>query len=218
MWVPTARSGRRACIAAIAVALALGFAAPAHAEPRERTTVAALLNSLPVSPESNAGYERDQFRHWITTDGCTTREWVLIRQALTGTRSGCVVINGRWFSRYDGEVTEAATTFDIDHMVPLAEAWGSGASTWTAERRRDYANDLVYRPALIAVTASSNRSKGDRDPAEWLPPVRTYWCKYLRQWVAVKYRWSLAVDAAEKEAIVVGLVGCRPRIDTPPKA
>ena len=122
---------------------------------------------------------------------------------------------GRWFSRYDGQSTTVASGFDIDHMVPLAEAWGSGAQAWTAQRRQDYANDLTYRLALIAVTASSNRSKGDRDPAEWLPPSKSYWCKYLRQWVGVKYRWGLAVDATEKVALEDGLRGCSDAMSAP---
>ena len=202
--------------AGLLIAGAVG--SPAFAEQRDRTTVAALLDSLPVVPESNDGYDRDLFRHWVTTDGCSTREWVLIRQSVAGERDDCVVVGGRWFSRYDGQATTVSSRFDIDHMIPLAEAWGSGAASWTDQRREDFANDLAYRPALIAVTASSNRSKGDRDPAQWLPPSASYWCKYLRQWVGVKYRWGLAVDAAEKKAITDGLDGCAKGIVEPSRA
>lgn len=210
-------SSRVLCAAVVCVTFALGIvvAAPASAQERQRTTVTALLDTLVVAPESNASYDRSAFRHWITTDGCSTREWVLIRQAVAGVREDCVVVGGRWFSRYDGQSTSMPSGFDIDHMVPLAEAWGSGAASWTAQRRQDYANDLAYRPALIAVTASSNRSKGDRDPAEWLPPSKSYWCKYLRQWVGVKYRWGLAVDATEKTAIADGLRGCSVEMSVP---
>jgi len=140
---------------------------------------------------------------------------VLVRQTIAGTRDGCIVMDGVWFSRYDDERTGNPSSFDIDHMVPLAEAWGSGASTWTDVRRQDFANDLDYRPALIAVTASSNRSKGDRDPAEWMPPSADYRCTYLRQWIGVKYRWGLSVDRVERGAIAIGLQRC-PAAMTPP--
>lgn len=96
------------------------------------------------------------------------------------------------------------STFDIDHLVPLAEAWGSGANAWSAEQRTAFANDLGFRPSLIAVSASSNRSKGDRDPAEWMPPAANEHCRYLRTWVAVKTRWRLAIDVAEKRALTPG--------------
>ena len=56
--------------------------------------------------------------------------------------------------------------------MPLAEAWDSGASQWTAKERELYANDLDDARALIAVSAASNRSKADKDPSEWLPPTR----------------------------------------------
>lgn len=177
-----------------------------------------LLNQLAVQAEVTSGYDRDLFRHWIITDGCTTREWVLIRQALSGTRSGCLVVDGSWFSRYDGARTDTASSFDIDHLVPLAEAWGSGAADWSPDRRMAFANDQGFRPSLIAVSASSNRSKGDRDPAEWLPDVATETCRYLRQWVAVKFRWALSVDPIEKRSVASGLGACPLAIATPPLA
>ena len=83
--------------------------------------------------------------------------------------------------------------------MPLAEAWDSGAKRWNADTRRRFANDLRDRRSLIALSASSNRSKSDRDPAEWLPEYGE--CRYVRQWVAVKIRWHLKVDRAEKRAL-----------------
>jgi hypothetical protein len=63
--------------------------------------------------------------------------------------------------------TTNASGFDVDHFVPLAEAWDSGAANWDSATRQAFANDLDFSMSLIAVTASSNRSKSDRDPAEW---------------------------------------------------
>ncbi len=75
----------------------------------------------------------------------------------------------------------------------------SGARTWTASRRRDYANDLGDSRTLVGVTASVNRSRGDQDVAEWTPPIND--CRYIQDWVAAKIRWSLSQDSAEKSAL-----------------
>jgi hypothetical protein len=66
---------------------------------------------------------------------------------------------------------------------------------------RWFANDLTYAPSLIAVTASTNRSKADRSPAQWLPQRTGYRCQYAARWVAVKWRWRLTVDQAARNAI-----------------
>jgi hypothetical protein len=91
-------------------------------------------------------------------------------------------------------------------MVSLAEAWDSGARAWTAATRQRFANDLGDSRALVAVTASANRSKGDRDPAEWMPDKRR--CLYVRQYVATKLRWSLEVDGAEKRFLGARAASC----------
>ena len=107
-------------------------------------------------------------------------------------------------------MTTDPSSFDVDHLVPLAEAWDSGASDWDAKRRQAFANDLGARNSLIAATASSNRKKGDRDPAEWLPrPVDR--CRYVVAWIATKARWSLSVDSVEKLALVQILGFCPSR-------
>ncbi|GAA2775231.1 hypothetical protein GCM10010521_62190 [Streptomyces rameus] len=82
-------------------------------------------------------------------------------------------------------------------LVPLAEAWDSGASAWTAAEREAYANDLGDDRALIAVSAASNRSKADQDPSTWLPPAAGYRCQYATDWIADKTRWGLSIDTAE---------------------
>ena len=174
-----------------------------------RDAALAVLNSLPTRPATSSGYARSKFRHWITqSDGCSTREAVLIRDAITVSARGCRVVSGEWFSPYDGTTSSVSSRLDIDHMVPLKEAWVSGASSWSPARRQAFANDLGWRGSLIAVSASSNRSKGDRDPARWMPTNTGYWCTYLFDWVDVKYRWSLTVDPAEKQAIAKDLASC----------
>jgi hypothetical protein len=186
----------------VAASLTLTTTPPAAAaatvvQVRLRTAV----QSLPVAAENRAGYDRGDFRLWVDADGdCRdTRDEVLAAESLVRV-SGCDVRSGRWRSYYDDVTTRDSSTFDIDHLVPLAEAWDSGARRWTAGTRQRYANDLGDRRSLVAVTASSNRSKGDRDPGEWLP--RLSQCTYVRQWVAVKLRWALRVDSVERRALV----------------
>ncbi|RZU36692.1 uncharacterized protein DUF1524 [Streptomyces sp. BK022] len=93
--------------------------------------------------------------------------------------------------------------------MPLAEAWDSGASAWTPEHRQAYANDLDADSSLVAVTARTNRSKGDGDPSEWLPPLADARCTYAADWVATKLRWNLTVDPAECAVLTDIAAGCR---------
>ncbi len=175
-------------------------------------TALTLLASLPTAAETSTGYDRALFVHWIDADGdgCDTRDEVLLAEATTAPSvgSGCTIHGGTWYSAYDGVTTNDASTFDIDHLVPLAEAWASGASAWTPARRQDYANDLGDPRTLLAVSASANRSKSDGDPADWLPPLESFRCTYADDWVAVKTRWGLSVDDAERAALVGLLDAC----------
>lgn len=167
----------------------------------------AAITNLPVARETRTGYDRERFDHWIDADGdCRdTRDEVLANESLVAVR-GCDIQAGKWRSWYDGAVTRDSTSFDVDHMVPLAEAWDSGARRWTADTRTRFANDLADGRSLVAVSASSNRSKSDQDPAEWLP--RYGKCMYVRHWVAVKIRWRLKVNANEKQALAGIASGC----------
>jgi Protein of unknown function (DUF1524) len=178
-----------------------------------------LLAALVVAPEDRTGYDRSLFPHWIDADGdgCDTRREVLIDESLDPltVSSGCALSGGRWESLYDGVETTDPSTFDIDHLVPLAEAWDSGASGWTLDRRTRYANDLGFAWSLIAVSASSNRSKGDRDPAEWLPPLASVRCDYTAMWLAVKVRWSLSIDDSETAALASDISGCSETVTVP---
>ena len=160
------------------------------------------LDALTVRAEgASAPYDRDLFPHWITVNGCTTRETVLQRDG-DGVEVGsdCYPTSGSWYSEWDGETRTAPADIDIDHVVALSEAWHSGASEWTTDRRRDFANDLTG-PQLIAVTSEVNVSKSDKDPAEWVPPLSSKHCAYAKMWIHTKARWDLSVDSAEKTAL-----------------
>ena len=198
-------------LVAVLVGLVGALPAPATAE---TSTARALLSRLPVAAESGTTtYERTAFRHWSDADrDCrSTRAEVLAAESRVAvaytSSSGCTVATGRWYSYYDGLTWSAAGDVDVDHVVALKEAWESGARGWTAERRERYANDLAYGRSLIAVTDDVNASKGDRDPAQWLPPRSAAHCRYATTWALVKYRWRLSVDAAERDRLASLLAG-----------
>ena len=171
-----------------------------------------LIAQLDKRPEAGSGYDRDLFKHWIDSDrdGCDTREEVLISESVTPVKVGssCSISGGTWVSAFDGLKTTDSSSFDVDHFVPLKEAWDSGASTWSSATRQAFANDLDYSQSLIAVSASSNRSKSDRDPADWTPSSASYKCEYVYSWVQVKLRWGLSADDAEVSALENLSQGC----------
>ncbi|GAB2891932.1 HNH endonuclease family protein [Streptomyces mayteni] len=201
-------------------ALALWPATPATAAvpagPGEtvQAPLAELIAALPVRDESRDGYRRENFKHWTDTDknGCNARNDVLLEEAIVAPEvtGRCTITadTGQWWSWYDETTVTGKSGIDIDHMVPLAEAWDSGASTWTAAEREAYANDLNDPRALVAVSGRSNRSKSDQDPAEWMPPAPSATCQYIADWVAIKTRYGLAVDPVELAAINETAAGC----------
>ena len=179
---------------------AAGSAAPGSAR---------MLGELVVArAASMRGYSRDRFPHWRDTgENCDVRDSVLRRDGTSIRLKGCDVVDGRWYSPYDGRTYSDPSDVDIDHLVPLADAWRSGADAWTDDERGDFANDLV-RPQLRAVSLSANRAKGDQDPSQWRPLNRDYWCEYAQDWVAVKHYWRLTVTPAEKAALIDMLETC----------
>jgi len=214
--MPKVYARRRLSILAAAgglIAMAGLFNGPAASAalptPVSAATARSYLSQLTVANEDRTGYDRDLFPHWITQSGaCNTREVVLERDGENVEQSSsCAATSGSWFSVYDGATWSAAADVDIDHLVPLAEAWDSGADSWTTSRRQSFANDLT-RPQLIAVTDNVNQAKGDKDPAEWMPSVSSYACTYVRAWVQVKYYYDLSVDSAEKSKLTSVLNGC----------
>ena len=157
---------------------------------------------------SMSGYSREKFPHWRDTgSNCDIRDSVLKRDGTKVKVSGCNVVAGSWTSVYDGDKITDPSKVDIDHVVPLANAWRSGANKWTTDQRGDFANDLED-PQLVAVSASSNRSKGDQDPSTWKPELSGSWCEYAQDWITVKSKWKLTVTTAEKSALTDMLEKC----------
>jgi len=162
------------------------------------------LASLRIAPELEVDYDRDDWLPggWMTC----VREEVLQRDAddlVAG--KGCKVPDGQWTSPYDGEVISHPSDVDVDHVVPLGDAARSGGHEWPEGRRIEFANDTRF---LVAVSQSSNRSKGDDDPADWLPERADYVCEYVQTWIAAKAEYDLTADQAEHDALTRELQGC----------
>lgn len=159
--------------------------------------------SLTMAPDKLSGYDRKLFKHWIDQDGdgCNTRLEVLIEEAIKTPKVGknCSLSGGVWKSPYDDKIYTNPSKLDIDHLVPLAEAWRSGAWRWTAKQRESFANDLQEPNSLIAVSLNLNRSKGDQDLSGWTPPKGK--CSYLKAWITVKTKYSLTVDLIESRVL-----------------
>ena len=173
----------------------------------------------PTGPDD---YERDAWEHWIDADSdCQdTRQEVLIAESripVTFADPGrCRVASGRWRCPYTGRVFTDPSELDVDHLVPLHAAHRAGGKSWSARRRRDYANDLQDPDHLVAVGASANRSKGDKEPHRWMPEAREERCRYLDAWTQVKERWDLEMEPAELLFVRLGQWLCRQGFTAPP--
>ena len=177
------------------------------------------LKRLEVSPPgSMAGYDREDFPHWsdaqefgwdVSDSACDVREAALIRDGedvVVG--EGCDVEGGRWLDPYTKLTYTDPLDIDIDHLVPLANAYRSGASGWDEAERERYANDPGN---LLSVEDNANQEKGDKGPEAWKPPNRGIWCQYARRWIGVKSAYALTVNPQEKEALREMLTTCEKR-------
>ena len=197
--------------AAFAVTISLGatFVAGATSRTEASSSVKSgggaglsVLQTIRIENERPTGYVRTLFEHWIDIDGdgCDTREQVLKRDSVTLPQVDpykCKVIAGDWVSPFDGAKWSDPTDVDIDHVVALKEAWDSGAWAWSAATRNAYANDTSDKRTLIAVTDNVNQQKSDRDPSNWVPPLKSNLCTYLGNWISIKARWNLSMDQSE---------------------
>ena len=139
------------------------------------------------------------FGGWIDTDndGQDTRQEVLERDSLipVGYNSFGKINYGLWLCQYTGRLFIDPVKLDIDHRVPLKEAFISGGESWSEEKRIKYANYLGKNYHLVVVEAKSNREKGAKDIAVWLPEIRVR--EYIFAWALVKEKWNLCFDWEE---------------------
>ena len=178
-----------------------------HASTLQVTDVLEILNDLKVANDCRApNYSRKEWHHWIDEDGDgkNTRQEVLFSESLispTLRADGKKVISGRWYDPYTDNLFAKPENLDIDHFVPLGETHKSGGCHWSAAKKKRYANALMHKEELIAVSKKTNRSKGQKDPSKWLPQNEDYHCEYVSTWILIKDRWNLWVDPKEKKAI-----------------
>lgn len=166
-------------------------------------------------------YDRSTWGRWEDADhDCQdTRQEVLIAESLVLVQlddKGCKVVSGRWKDVYTGVLYTNPSDLDIDHMVPLKAAHDAGAWQWDEDRKSLYFNDLGFVNHLIAVSASSNRSKGSRGPLEWMPPNKDSHCEYLKSWMLVKANYSLEVTCEEGSAIAMMMAQACTVVEVPP--
>lgn len=159
--------------------------------------------------ETSEKYNRSKhFGTWIRGHEGTclnTRGLVLERDSdgpVSYASSGCSVATGNWHDPYAGGTFKQATDIQIDHFVPLKNAFISGASEWTAKKRCLYANYLGNKFHLIAVLGTENNRKSDKTPEGYMPPSQNYRCQYLAQWLKVKMIWGLHFSTSEKERVI----------------
>lgn len=174
-----------------------------------------LLAPLTVShtgapiPYSRAAFGDD----WIDEDGdChNTRAEVLLAETtgpVTFNANGCTVATGRWTDPWSGFTSSSAADFQIDHLVPLANAWHSGAWAWSDAQRLAFAQNLADPDALVATHGPVNIAKSDLTPDRWRPPLASSWCRYAISWARVKHTWSLTVTNAELATLQQMATGC----------
>ncbi|TMR94954.1 HNH endonuclease family protein [Nonomuraea basaltis] len=212
------RAGRVAVLALLAIPITAvtatqQAAAETRRQPQAESAALArrMLAQLNVArPLSIRGYSHRRFQpRWAHHKGtCDAREMVLARDGRRVRRNAaCQPVKGVWHSPYDGKRLKSEKLVDVDHVVPLAYAWRSGARKWSQARRRAFANDLT-RPELIAVSHSANIAKGGQGPQSWRPPRRGHWCRYATSWITVKHHYRLFVTRKEKVALLNMLRTC----------
>jgi hypothetical protein len=199
---PPGRFVALTCATCLFALTSAAHAGPPRLATKKQIAVARVqLGKLRVaSPLPEAGYDRDKFPHWDSTGGgCDTRDDILKRDAIRSRVTvHCTIRAGTWRDPYGGKIRKSPHALDIDHIVPLANAWRSGARRWTRRERERLANDPGE---LLAVDLHLNRQKGDDGPEEWLPPRVAFRVSYAVRWIRVKARYRLNVTRAEKETL-----------------
>ena len=175
------------------------------------------LNLLSINDDFSQipSYDRElYFGSWTDEDGdCqNTRAEVLIQESLSvlvfRSSSNCVVDNGEWLDPYTNNLYYFASELDVDHVVPLYNAWQSGAYLWNDFKREEFANDMIFDDHLIAVDKYQNRQKGAKDPSEWMPANSNFHCEYVAIWIEIKYLWELTVTSSEYKFLDTVISSC----------
>lgn len=183
--------------------------APVSAEAATSVKAKTLLASIAVKGRApKTGYARDQFGNgWGDIGECDTRNYILRRDLKNITyrdSPACTIATGTLRDPYTRKTinfvrgVKTSMAVQIDHVVPLSDAWQKGAQKLSYATRVAFANDPLN---LLAVDGPTNEAKSDSDAASWLPPNRSYWCPYVARQIAVKAKYHLWMTSAEKTRI-----------------
>jgi hypothetical protein len=177
----------------------------------EETALARLETIAIKGRAPKTGYDRDLFGNgWKDPDrnGCDARNDMLNRdltdKAHKSGTGGCVVTTGVLADPLTATTVHfvrgnaTSSEVQIDHVVPLSDAWQKGAQQLAPNQREAFGNDPLN---LLATDGSTNASKGDGDAATWLPPNKSFRCEYVALQTAVKAKYGLWMTQAEHDAI-----------------
>lgn len=169
---------------------------------------------LLISFPTFAAYDRSDWKHWIDLDGdCqNTRQELLISESvepvLLSTRQNgkkCTVVSGKWYGPYLNKFYTTASDLDLDHVIPLKWANDHGGESWSADKKKEFANDTKN---LLLVDDAENQSKGAKGPGEWMPVNRDYHCEYIAKWQKLISTYGLLVGTRDKRQIVSVASAC----------
>ena len=143
---------------------------------------------LVVAPEVRCSeYDAEQYRH---PDG--------LEDALAAE------LGDKFYEAYTGVYYDHPRDVQVDHIVAKREAHDSGGCAWAPSLRRAFAHD-VENLALASPTLDLGVKAG-RDAAEWMPDFNRCW--FAGMVVAVRLKYALTVDEAERDVLEEVLSGC----------
>lgn len=200
-----------------------GASNPTPINPADASAALASLNTLTVANADKVTYNRDEWKQWVAQPGHScwdAREAVLYRDAkpnsvamldankktTTDVNQACSIQSGDWIDPYSGKEITNPSSIDIDHMIPLSYVAQHGGQAWDKKKKESYANDLSDPTHLLAVSASENRSKGDKGPSAYQPKIGQ--CSYGVAWVKVAKTWDISITSADKSALQKMLETC----------
>lgn len=193
----------------------IDYSAEAVTDPDSSAALATeILEKLEVKGRApKTGYTRDEFYSgWPSVEGCSLRQRIIKREfGESAVLDGCNVIAGEYDEPYTGEHMvfkvreEISKGIQIDHVVALSDAWQKGAQNLDKDARYKIATDPLN---LLAVDGAANEKKSDGDAATWLPSNKKFRCQYVARQISVKYKYTLWVTEAEKNAMARILENC----------
>lgn len=212
------RNSTASFIAVGLIFTAFEFAPVAEAATTPKATT--VLAKIPIKGRApKTGYDRALFSDgWGNIGSCDTRNYILERDLVSITwrnSPNCTVATGILNDPYTAKKiyfvrgVGTSNAVQIDHVVPVSDAWQKGAQKLDSATRYSFYNDPLN---LLAVDGISNMQKSDSDAASWLPPNRKYWCPYVARQIAVKYKYHLWVTSAEHDAMARVLATCPNRL------